>query len=152
VFDATLALSRLGASVRSVAAVSVHACRDHPLTTRAAVMARAVSALRRALRESDVVYRNEAGTELLALMPGADARRASQVALQIIEQLGGLDVTAGSAAAPADASDMLTVVDLARRRTRPALYSSDVLTDHGRRPLQAGLFDEAGLHARTGAA
>jgi len=61
-------------------------------------------------------------------------------------------VTAGSAAAPVDASDMLTVIELARRRTRPALYSSDVLADHGRRPLQAGLFDEAGLHARSGAA
>ena len=152
VFDATAALDSLGPSARSMAAVSVHAGSDHPLATRGAAMSRAAAVLRRALRDTDMVYRDEAGTELLAVMPGADGRRAAQVAAQVIERLGGLAVTAGSAAAPTDASDLVTVVDLARRRTRPALYAASALADEGRRPRQAGLFEDSGQHPRTGAA
>jgi putative nucleotidyltransferase with HDIG domain len=152
VFDPTQALERLGAAVRSAAAVSVHAGTDHPLASRATVMARAVAILRRALRDSDVIYRNASATELVALMPGADGRRAAQVAGRVIEQLSGLDVTTGSASAPADTADLLTMIDLARRRTRPALYPADPPAEHVRRPRQAGLFEDTGERSRTGVA
>lgn len=151
-FDPREAFKGIGVNARTVAAVSLRFQQPSPWGHRHhAVMARGASQLRRALRETDLVYR-DGDVGLIALLPGADGRVAQQVAARVIEGLGTGTFSVGVAAAPADGWDLQAVVDLSRRRARDQAPVATPADEDHRRPQQPALFEEARPAARTGVA
>ncbi len=139
-FDLRTAISGLGLNPRRMAVLVLRATSAPPWGQRHAVLARAAAQLRRALRETDQVFRDgDAG--LVALLPGADARVAQQVATRVVDGLAGAAFGVGVASAPADGWDLQAVVDLSRRRAGSPPVPPP-MEDEPRRPLQPALFDE----------
>lgn len=152
-FEPRSAMDSLGLNPHTLAVLSLRLTQVAPWGRRYTVLARGASHLRRALRETDLVYR-DGDTGLLALLPGATARVAQQVAGRVLEGLGPDVFAVGVAVAPADGWDLQAVVDLSRRRTGSAATvalapSSD---EDARRPRQPALFDEALPGPRAGVA
>ena len=117
---------------------------------------RAASALRRHLRVSDSIYRDEDGS-LLALLAHADARAARAVAERAVTSLESAFlavmpapgacpiVRTGVAGVPEDGHTIGELVDAARRRAGsapPLVLSGPVAQDGDAGPRQAHLFDD----------
>lgn len=151
VFEPRGAIAGLGLNPRTLAVLSLRISQTPPWGQRHALLARGASQLRRALRETDLVCR-DGDSGLLALLPGADARVAHQVAARVLEALGADVFTAGVAAAPADGWDLQAVVETSRRRTDMATGVALVSEEEGRRPRQPALFDDGRPGPRMGVA
>lgn len=146
-FAPAAAAAVLGSNVQAVAALSVRLVQAPPWGSRHAVLARGAAQLRRVLRDTDLVYRDEDGG-LLALIPGADGRVADQVVTRLIETVGDGVFAVGVATAPLDGADLVRIVELSRQRSGS---SAGATGRDARWPRQGGLFEEP-APARVGAA
>ncbi len=137
-FEPGKAAADVGENRRAVAALSLRLARTTAWASRHAVLAKGAARLRRALRESDFVYR-DGEMSLVALLPGADLRVAHQAAARVQEDLGPGLFSVGAAAMPADGLDIQAIVGLSRRRASDA---SPPTGGEWRRARQPALFDD----------